>query len=335
MADNNSNKDSKDNKVNNADKVKTAKADSGASIRVKSAESDGKSSRVKQVKAGADSGRITLRRILKLLAISAKMDLVWLLRDTKFAILGVCGDVINNVATVSGVFLIASRFGGIGGLNTNEVLFMMAYSTMTTGIFILFGSGNNIHISRIIGRGQLEHLFTQPLPLGVQLATSGFAPFTGGSNLIVGIILMAFAQHRLGLQISAPWVGFLALNLLTTMVIIIARSYLVSSAAFYAPVAAEEIASTAIDETWFMSTFPLSGMPGFIQIPLLTILPEGLMAWFPSMCLLGKPPLSMPAYYPMLYALLIALVASYIFRKGLNHYVRKGSNRYVPYGFRR
>jgi len=279
--------------------------------------------------------KITLGRVLRLLAISAKMDLAWLLRDTKYAVLAICGDMVYNVATISGVFLIASRFGGIGGMSADEVLFMMAYSTLITGIFVMFGSGNSIHISRIIGRGQLEHLFIQPLPLGVQLSTFGFTPFTGGSNFVVGIVLMTVAAGRLNLQITFLWVASLAAYLLTTMTIIVARSYLVSSMAFYAPVAAEEISSTAIDSTWFMSTFPLSGMPIFIQVPLLTIMPEGLMAWFPSLCLLGKPPLNLTAYYPMVFALLISLAASYIFRKGLNHYVQKGSNRYVPHGFRR
>lgn len=279
--------------------------------------------------------RITFTRTLKLLAISAKMDLAWLLRDTKYALAGITADIISNLSTVSGVFLIAVRFGGIGGMSTDEVLFMMAYSTLITGIFIMFGSGNNIHVSRIIGRGQLEHLFIQPLSLKVQLSTCGFTPFTGGSNFIAGIILMIVAVNRLNLQISFGWMLSMIAYLLTTMIIIVARAYLVSSMAFYAPVAAEEISSTAIDETWFLSTFPLSGMPLFIQIPLVTILPEGLMAWFPSLCLLGRPPLGLTAYYPMLFALIISLIANLIFRKGLNHYVTKGSNRYVPYGFRR
>ena len=279
--------------------------------------------------------KVTLRRIIKLFAISAKLDLVWLLRDTKYALAVISADIISNFATISGIFLIAIRFGGIGGMSADEVLFMMAYSTLVTGIFILFGSGNNIHISRIIGRGQLEHLFIQPLSLKIQLLTSGFMPFTGGSNFIVGVIMMVVAVRKLNLQISFWWLISLIAYLLATIIVIIARSYLVSSMAFYSPVAAEEISSTAIDETWFLSTFPLSGMPVFIQIPLLTILPEGLMAWFPSLCLLGRPPLGLTGYYPMIYALLISLVASIIFRKGLNHYVRRGSNRYVPYGFRR
>ena len=279
--------------------------------------------------------KITLKYIIKLFAISAKVDMVWLLRDTKFAVMGICGDMINNIATVSGVFLIAVRFGGIGGMSTDEVLFMMAYSTLITGIFILFGSGNNIHISRIIGRGQLEHMFIQPLPLSVQLLTSGFAPFTGGGNFVVGIVLMTVAVNRLALDISPLWILTLVAYILVTMVIIIARSYLSSSIAFYSPVAAEEIASTTIDEAWLLSTFPLSGMPRFIQIPLLTILPEGLMAWFPSLILLGKIQYGLIMFYPMLFALLAALTASYFFKRGLKYYVQKGSNRYVPYGFRR
>lgn len=279
--------------------------------------------------------KITFTRIIKLLGISAKMDYAWLLRDTKYALAGIIADIISNLSVVSGVFLISIRFGGIGGMNADEVLFMMAYSTLITGIFIMFGSGNNIHISRIIGRGQLEHLFTQPLPIKVQLATCGFTPFTGGSNFVIGVILMIIAVDRLGLQISFGWILSLAAYLLITMAVIVARAYLVSSMAFYAPVAAEEISYTAIDGTWFISTFPLSGMPLFVQIPLLTILPEGLMAWFPSLCLLGNPPLGLSAYYPMLYAIILSFIAGYIFRKGLNYYVRKGSNRYVPYGFRR
>lgn len=279
--------------------------------------------------------KITLWRIIKLFGISAKLDLVWLLRDTKYAIAGISADIISNLATVSGVFLIAIRFGGIGGMTANEVLFMMAYSTMTTGIFIMFGSGNNIHISRIIGRGQLEHLFIQPLPLKVQLLTSGFAPFTGGSNFVVGILLMIYTIGNLNLNITFGWILSLICYQITTMIIIIARSYLVSTMAFYSPIAAEEISNTAIEETWFLTTFPLSGMPSFIQFPLLTILPEGLMAWFPALCLLGKPPLGLTLYYPMIFALVISVFASLLFRKGLIHYVTKGSNRYVPYGFRR
>ncbi|NLW89869.1 MAG: hypothetical protein GXY43_09180 [Clostridiaceae bacterium] len=279
--------------------------------------------------------KLTIRRILGLYGIAAKMDLFWLLRDTKYALAAIIADLIANLATVSSVFLISVRFGGIGGMSPDEVLFMMAYSTMITGIFILFGAANNFHISRIIGRGQLEHLFIQPIPLKAQLATMGFAPFTGAINFVVGIALLVVAAIRLRIRVTPLWTILLVAFLLATMVTIIARAYLVSTLAFYAPVAAEEISTKAIEGTWLLSTFPLSGMPAFVQIPLLTILPEGLMAWFPALCLLGRPPLGLGSCYPMLYAIILAVFAAAIFRKGMKYYVTRGSNRYLPYGFRR
>ncbi len=278
---------------------------------------------------------MTIRRILGLYGISAKMDLAWLLRDTKYAVAAILADFISNMATVSSVFLISVRFGGIGGMSSDEVLFMMAYSTMITGIFITFGAANNFHISRIIGRGQLEHLFIQPVSLKTQLATMGFAPFTGAINLVVGVVMLVVAAIRLEIRVTPLWIIVLIGFLLATMATIIARAYLVSTLAFYAPVPAEEISTKAIEGTWLLSTFPLSGMPSFVQIPLLTILPEGLMAWFPALCLLGRPPLGLGSYYPMLYAIILATVAAAIFRKGMKHYVTRGSNRYLPYGFRR
>ena len=96
--------------------------------------------------------KITLARMFRLLRIAAKIDMMWLLRDTKYALAAISADIIANLSAVSGVFLIAVRFGGIGGMSADEVLFMMSYSTLVTGLFILFGAQNNIHISRIIGR---------------------------------------------------------------------------------------------------------------------------------------------------------------------------------------
>ena len=81
--------------------------------------------------------KITLARMVRLLRIAAKIDMMWLLRDTKYAIAAISADIIANLSAVSGVFLIAVRFGGIGGMSSDEVLFMMSYSTLVTGLFIL------------------------------------------------------------------------------------------------------------------------------------------------------------------------------------------------------
>ena len=264
------------------------------------------------------------------------MDLAWLLRDTRFALLAITADVVFNLSLVSGVFLIALRFDGIGGLSTGEVLLMLSYSTLVTGLFQMFFAGCNTgHISRRIGRGQLEHMLIQPVPLPVQLLTEGFLPFSGSSNVVTGTALICYALSRLEIAVTGWWVLSLIGNMLVTLSLILAQSYLWSSAALYAPVAAEEIATDIIDGTGTLAVFPLSGMPAWLQIPLVTALPAGLMAWFPTLSLLGKPPMGLTAAFPLVFMILVATLASIFFRKGMRHYVTHGINRYSAVGHRR
>jgi ABC-2 type transport system permease protein len=277
-----------------------------------------------------------IKRFLSLYALYAKMDLAWLLRDTVFAILAITADLISNLSSVTGVYLLAWRFGGIGGMNQYEVLLMLGYATTITGIFQTFFSGNNTgHISRRIGRGQLEHMFIQPLPLPVQLLTEGFIPFSGSSNLFSGVAIMWAALCKLDIALPWWWIFSLLGNLIITITIILGQSYLASSITFYAPVQAEEISTYIIDGTGNISSFPLSGMPIYLQIPLLTFIPAGLLAWFPTLALLRKPPLGLSSAYPLLFAIALSVAASYFFRKGLKYYVQKGINRYSAIGHRR
>lgn len=277
-----------------------------------------------------------IKRLLRLYALYARMDLAWLLRDSTFALLAICADMISNLSAVAGVFLLAWRFRGIGGMDQYEVLFMLSYSTLVTGVFqTLCSGGNTGHISRKIGRGQLEHMFIQPLPLPFQMLTEGFIPFSGSSNILSGVILMGFAASRLNLSLSPLWVLSVAANLLVSLAIILGQSYLASSVTFYAPVQSEEISTYVIDTYGHISSFPLSGMPLYLQLPLITLVPTGLLTWFPTLALLGKAPFDLPAWYPLLIAVILWVAASHFFRKGLNYYVKTGINRYSPTGHRR
>jgi len=264
------------------------------------------------------------------------MDLAWLFRDAKTALLAILADGISNLSAVTGIFLLAWRFDGIGGMDKYEVLFMLAYTTIITGLYTTFCAGCNVgHISRVIGRGQLEHLFIQPLPIPIQLFTLGFCPISGSANIFIGATIMGIAAYNLSLTLTWWWILSLIGNLIVTIAIILGQSYLASSLAFYAPVQAEEISSLVIDDFSYVGTFPLSGMPKHIQISLITIIPTGLLAWFPTLVLFGKSPFGLPRWYPLLFAIILWIIALYFFKKGLSHYLTKGINRYYSIGHRR
>ena len=157
-----------------------------------------------------DRQKISLKQFLSLYVLYAKMDFAWLLRDRVFASLAILSDVISNLSSIAGIFLLAWKFGGIGGMSRYEILFMLGYTSLMTGIYQVFFSSNNVgHISRRIGRGQVDHMLMQPLPLPVQLMTEGFIPFSGSSNLVSGAALLCIAVAKLGIR--PPWWWALAL----------------------------------------------------------------------------------------------------------------------------
>lgn len=282
-----------------------------------------------------DKTLYAFRRIVRLWVMYARMDAGWFLRDTKYCAGIILTDIIANLTGISGVFLLSERFGGIGGMGRDQVLFMLGYSSLLDGIFLLFFSSCNVgHVSRIIGRGQLDHMLIQPMPLWMQLITMGFIPVSGSSMLLCGVGLTVYALTRLHLAVSLLWVlGFLV-SLACSAAVMLAVSYIASFAAFYAPVAAEEISTTAIG-LFDIRGYPLGGLPKAAQWALCTVLPVGLAAWFPANALLGLEAAGLPAALLALAALSLSGLAATLFRKGLKHYAKTGNNRYLDRGHRR
>ncbi len=273
-----------------------------------------------------------IKRYFQLLGIYAKMDLASLMRDSKFMAIVIIADIVSNISSISGIFLLAWKFGGIGGMDRFEVLFMLAYGNIVMGFLNMMGGCNALFPSRIIGRGQWEHMFIMPVPYTVQL-TVGIFPFTGSASFLSGIGMLWVAVCKMETIMPWWWPGMLILQMIISMVIVVAISYMFSSLAFYAPVQCEEISSAVVYSMNRTMTFPLSGMPLYIRYPLLTVFPAGLMAWFPTMILLRKTA-AFVSIYPAIFALFISLSATYFFRKGFRYYVKKGINRYVSGGHR-
>lgn len=260
------------------------------------------------------------------------MDLASLLRDTRYMLVAILADVISNLSAIAGIFLLAMKLGSLGGLSQYEILFMLAYSNTINGWILIIGGCNNaLNISRIIGRGQWEHMFIMPVPYVLQL-TTGIFPFTGSSNFISGIVMLLIAVLKLP-PLPVWWMPLLLINGIFSMVIIVSLSYLFSSLAFYAPVQCEEISTTVLASLENTSSFPLEGMPPYVKYPLLTLLPSGLIAWLPSMIILGHRP-ALATLFPLCIALLFALASAYFFKKGFRYYVQTGINRYNNGGHR-
>ncbi len=276
-----------------------------------------------------------IKSLFKLWKLYGSMDLHWLMQDKATVLLVILTETLSNLSGMAGVLLLAVRFGGVGGLTADEILFMLGFYELADGLgWMIFGNYNIIHISRRIGRGQVDHILIQPRPLWMQLITEGFMPFSGCHGFLIGVLLTAIAVARLDIVLSPVWFLLLLYYLVIHMLLQLSQSFLYGSAAFYKPVACEEISSMILDMNHQLGRFPLFGLPGWLGTMLHTVLPIGLLAYFPALALLrdlGKPT---ELAFPFFVAAIFLTAALICFKKGLIHYAKHSCNRYKEMGHR-
>lgn len=280
-----------------------------------------------------------IKMIFRLFYIHAKLDILWFLRDTKYCLLTMAADIISAVASAGGIWLLAARFDGIGGMTQTEILFMQGYALLVNGIYCLFFINQNIgQISRVVGRGQLDHNMIQPVPLWIQILTSGFAPASGSATLICGIAITGYALVKLKIGLSLVWGLTLVISAVASSAVLLSVVYIVSCLAFYAPAAAEEISGPAYEMMRSLRSYPLGGLSTAITTLFCTVIPVGLAAWFPSLVLLKKTPelfgeIRFPAFTVAI-ATIFILITILLFKKGMKYYAKYGSPRYSGFGHR-
>lgn len=275
-------------------------------------------------------------RVFGLWRLYATMDLLFVARGPRVALTFYFSDLVRGAAAATATFLLAERFDGIGAWTRPQVLFLLGYALLVRLLIDTFFNYNLAHVSRRIGRGQLDHLLIQPQPLWMALITEGFAPVTGTGMLLPSAILLGSASRQMNLTVTPGWWLLLVTYLLASILVVQSFEYAWASIAFWAPRAAEEINSHTWDLLQALIPFPLDGLSGWALASLLTLVPAGLVAWYPSRALLGLVPLAWPdaAVVPAA-AVLFAAFAVWIFTRGLHHYGHTGSSRYLEYGHRR
>lgn len=278
-----------------------------------------------------------IKTMFRLFKLYAKMDLLWFLREPSSFFIYIFAETVSALSAAAGVFLISSQFSEGAGISKNQILFMLGYGLLVDGVYWLFFQGNNIgEISRIIGRGQLDHCMIQPVPLPIQLLTNGFSPVSSNHILLTGIIVTIYAMDKLKLKISFLWLTVLIFYIFLSMFIVLSLVYIFSSNAFYSPVASEEVAGEVLSFT-AIKVYPLNGFPKTMQSILTTILPIGLTAWYPSILLLNlSSEKKLTLSYGVLPAVasLFILLALVLFKKGLYYYETNSSPRYSGFGHR-
>jgi ABC-2 type transport system permease protein len=280
-------------------------------------------------------GGDAVRHLLRMWGLFARMDLLWLSRSTRDALIWLVSDLVARVAGVMTTLLLAERFNGIGGWSKDQIIFMLGYAMVVGGVLDTLFGYNVKMISRRIGRGQLDHMLVQPQPLWRLILTEGFMPYSQPIVVVLAGTLLAWSASHLPVDVTAGWLLLLVGNLVASATIVLAVQLGWGSLAFWAPRSAEEITMSTDGMVGALGTLPLDNVPRVLLGGLLTAMPVGFVAWVPARAITGVAPVWPGGFITLAAAPVFLAVAVLVFRKGLRHYGRVGSKRYSSFGHRR
>src|SRR5713226_3553877 len=105
------------------------------------------------------------KQLMRLLALYATMDLLFLARGTQVALAYYASDFVIGLAAVTATYLLAERFDGIGPWTKLQVLFLLGYVLLVRGVIDTFFNYTFSFISLRIASGPIVHVPIHPGPL--------------------------------------------------------------------------------------------------------------------------------------------------------------------------
>jgi ABC-2 type transport system permease protein len=215
-----------------------------------------------------------------------------------------------------------SRIPSIQGWTMWEIVLILAAIFFTEGA-VSFAFEGVWRIVRMINLGDLDRILLRPVSPILQVVVSDLGAH-GIGNMVTGTVLMAVALGRARIAWTADRILFLPVLLGSAVVIRAAISLAANSSGFWL--------------TSFYNTFPfmVHQMADFAKYPatlfsepirflVTAILPYAFIGYIPAVYLFDKEPWGIAAWLAPLVAVWCALLARWIFYRGLRKYDSPGN----------
>lgn len=189
-----------------------------------------------------------------------------------------------QVSVIVFATVLLTRFSGMGGWDSSDVLLIPATRMLAHGLFVLF-LGRMHGIGYYIQEGQIDVCLVRPLPVHLQVQLRVF-PTNAIGDLTVAVGLTVAALGRSHLDWTAGRISYLVTAVLGGMLLEAALFTAVASAALRFPTAdywgrwLEELLGT-------FGSYPLNVLPKAVGGLLTYGLPLAFVAYFPAAVLTG------------------------------------------------
>ncbi|GAA3786904.1 ABC transporter permease [Streptomyces coacervatus] len=239
---------------------------------------------------------------------------------TEFLLMVAIG-AIWQVSVIVFATVLLTRFTGMGGWDSSDVLLIPATRMLAHGLFVLV-LGRMHGLGRFIQEGRIDICLLRPMPVHRQVQLQYF-PTNAIGDLTVAAGLMAGALSRSHLDWTAGRITYLITCLIGGMLLEAALFTAVACASLRFPAAdywgrwLEELLGT-------FGSYPLNVLPRAVGGFLTFGLPLAFVAYFPAAVLTGHGhdtgvPYWLAAASPLL-GVLAYLGARLLWRWSLNHY---------------
>lgn len=241
-------------------------------------------------------------------------------------ILGIGVGAVWQISIVVFATVLLTRFPGMGGWDTEDVLLMASMRLLSHGLFVLL-LGRVTWLSIIVQMGQIDAYLLRPMPVHRQVQLAFFNVNAIG-DLLVAVCLFAGALSVADVDWTPARVAYLVVALAGGVLMEGAIGTALSSAALHAP--ATSYWSMWLDEliTSF-ANYPLHILPGLVRDAFTFVLPLAFVAYLPAAVLTGHlDTLAVPGWLAVgapVVGLLAYLASRWLWSVSLRHYKGMGT----------
>ena len=240
-------------------------------------------------------------------------------------LLGLFGISILNVVDIALIGIILNRFESIGGWTVWEIVFLTFFYVLVLGIENMFAV-HLLDIENYIRMGTFDRFLIRPVPPLLQLLGQELT-LRYLDHLILGGIGIGVAYMNLGLSWTLTQWFLFFVTLISSAILLGALVLTLCSFAFWTIRSSPFVFSTMeLQEVIQHYPIPIFGRPFVLFVTF--FLPFAFMNYYPTLALLSKEG---EAIHPMLpyatplMAFLFSVIATIVWRLGLNRYQSTGT----------
>lgn len=235
---------------------------------------------------------------------------------------GLAGFLTTQVSGIVFLYLVFQQIPTLSGWSYYEILFIYGFAQLPRGLDHLFTDYIWMVGMRVIIRGEFDRYLLRPLNPLFQVIAERFQPDAFG-EIIVGIVVTAFATTKLGIDITF-------LKVLLFIILIIAGAVIYTSIKlFFASLAFWIKNSLPLMNLTYMtsdfSKYPIKIYSKFVRVIITIIIPFAFTAFIPASYFTGKTSLTLALFGTLATAIISFTVAYSVWLLGIKNYESAGN----------